>query len=110
MDQLPTALLLRRGQVDCRSIEKGSGFESCRISEREEKGEYHLLVKELRLQDAEYLFEFVVRASVTDNCLSQEYTVAAESSIILACCWLSTNLILANYYQKSSKFYSSSFG
>ena len=43
---------------------------------------------------------FVIRASVTDNCLNQEYTVAAESSIILACCWLSTNLILA----KSEKF------
>ena len=43
---------------------------------------------------------FVVCASVTDNCLSKKYTVAAEASIILACCWLSTNLILG----KSEKF------
>ena len=47
-----------------------------------------------------FFLSFVRRASVTDNCLSQEYTVAAESSIILACCWLSASLILA----KSEKF------
>ena len=47
-----------------------------------------------------FFLSFAVRASVTDNCLSQEYTAAAEASIILACCRLSTNPILA----KSEKF------
>ena len=62
--------------------------------EYEEKGEYHLSLKELRLQDAEYFYEFC------DNCLSQGYNVAAELSIILACCWLWTDHMLA----RSEKF------
>ena len=47
-----------------------------------------------------FFLSFAVRASVTDNRLSQEYTAATEASITLACCRLSTNLILA----KSEKF------
>ena len=54
-------------------------------STAEVKGEYYLLVKEPRLQDAEYFFKFCRNC---DNCLSQGYNVAAESSIILACCML----------------------
>ena len=66
-------------------------------NEREEKGEYYLLVKELRLQDAGYCFEFCRQCN---NCLCQGYNVGAESSIILACSWLSTDPILA----RSEKF------
>ena len=32
IDQLLTALLLRRRQVDCRSTEKDFGFESCTVN------------------------------------------------------------------------------
>eukprot|EP00112_Aurelia_sp_Birch-Aquarium-sp1_P006990 Seg1763.4 transcript_id=Seg1763.4/GoldUCD/mRNA.D3Y31 product="Protein ALP1-like" protein_id=Seg1763.4/GoldUCD/D3Y31 len=48
-------LLLRRRQIRLQKYRKRFWIRKV-YDEREEKGEYHLLVKQLRLQDAEYFF------------------------------------------------------
>ena len=68
--RLINILLLRRRRIRLQKYRKRFWIRKV-YNEREEKGEYHLLVKELRLQDAEYFFQcFRMSPAIFEELLS----------------------------------------